>query len=81
MQLTFAEGSIEIVIDRVIVKADTSVACRLADSVETALKMAQERVGALTKDEQVRVYSEQLEISPRAGTAHVPRPLQYNRTR
>jgi excinuclease ABC subunit A len=74
--------TIEIVIDRVIVKADTSVARRLADSVETALKMTKGLVGVLTEDEQVRMYSEQLaciqcevsysEIAPRVFSFNSP---------
>ncbi len=74
--------TIEIVIDRVIVKADTSVARRLADSVETALKMTKGLVGVLTEDEQVRLFSEQLaciqcgvsysEIAPRVFSFNSP---------
>ena len=74
--------TIEIVIDRVIVKADTSVARRLAESVETALKMTKGLVGVLTADEQVRLYSEQLacidcgvsysEIAPRVFSFNSP---------
>ncbi|MEX2490199.1 MAG: excinuclease ABC subunit UvrA [Nitrospirales bacterium] len=74
--------TIEIVIDRVIVKADTTVARRLADSVETALKMTKGLVGVLTEDEQVRMYSEQLaciqcevsysEIAPRVFSFNSP---------
>jgi len=47
--------TIEIVIDRVVVKHDTSVARRLADSVETALKMTQGLVGALTEEEHTQL--------------------------
>jgi len=74
--------TIEIVIDRVIVKAETTVARRLADSVETALKMTKGLVGVLTEDEQVRLYSEQLaciqcavsysEIAPRVFSFNSP---------
>ncbi|PJA78130.1 MAG: ABC-ATPase UvrA, partial [Nitrospirae bacterium CG_4_9_14_3_um_filter_51_5] len=74
--------TIEIVIDRLIVKAETGVARRLADSVETALKMAQGLVGVLTEEDQVRVYSEHLaciqcgvsysEISPRIFSFNSP---------
>ncbi len=74
--------TIEIVIDRVIVKAETSVARRLAESVETALKMTKGLVGVLTEDEQVRIYSEQLacidcgvsysEIAPRVFSFNSP---------
>ena len=74
--------TIEIVIDRVIVKADRSAARRLAESVETALKMTKGLVGVLTEDEQVRMYSEQLacidcgvsysEITPRVFSFNSP---------
>jgi len=74
--------TIEIVIDRLIVKSEIGVARRLADSVETALKMAQGLVGVLTEDAQVRVYSEHLaciqcgisysEISPRIFSFNSP---------
>ncbi len=74
--------TIEIVIDRVIVKAETGVARRLADSVETALKMTKGLVGVLTEDAQVRMYSEQLaciqcgisysEIAPRIFSFNSP---------
>jgi excinuclease ABC subunit A len=74
--------TIEIVIDRLIVKSEAGVARRLADSVETALKMAQGLVGLLTEDNQVRVYSEHLaciqcgvsysEISPRIFSFNSP---------
>lgn len=74
--------TIEIVIDRLIVKSETGVARRLADSIETALKMAQGLVGVLTEDDQVRVYSEHLaciqcgvsysEISPRIFSFNSP---------
>lgn len=74
--------TIEIVIDRLIVKSETGVSRRLADSVETALKMAHGLVGVLTEDDQVRVYSEHLaciqcgvsysEISPRIFSFNSP---------
>ncbi len=74
--------TIEIVVDRVVVKAETNVARRLADSVETALKMTQGLVAVLTEDEQVRIFSEQLaciqcgvsysEITPRVFSFNSP---------
>ncbi len=74
--------TIEIVIDRIIVKTDTNVARRLAESVETALKMTKGLVGVLTEDDQVRMYSEQLaciqcgvsypEIAPRVFSFNSP---------
>jgi len=72
--------TIEIVVDRLIVKTDTSVARRLADSVETALKMAQGLVGVLTEDEHVRIYSEQLACIP-CGVSYseiAPRVFSFN---
>ncbi|MDT3775951.1 excinuclease ABC subunit UvrA [Nitrospira sp. MA-1] len=74
--------TIEIVIDRLIVKSEPGVSRRLADSVETALKLAHGLVGVLTEDDQVRVYSEHLaciqcgvsysEISPRIFSFNSP---------
>ena len=74
--------TIEIVVDRVVVKAETNVARRLADSVETALKMTQGLMAVLTEDEQVRIFSEQLaciqcgvsysEITPRVFSFNSP---------
>ena len=74
--------TIEIVIDRLIVKSDTGTARRLADSVETALKMAQGLIGVMTEDEQVRIYSEHLaclecgvsysEVAPRVFSFNSP---------
>ncbi|MEE8125188.1 MAG: excinuclease ABC subunit UvrA [Nitrospirales bacterium] len=74
--------TIEIVIDRLIVKSDTGAARRLADSVETALKMAQGLIGVMTEDEQVRIYSEHLaclecgvsysEVAPRVFSFNSP---------
>ncbi|GJL67941.1 MAG: UvrABC system protein A [Nitrospirales bacterium] len=74
--------TIEIVIDRLIVKSETGVSRRLADSVETALKLAHGLVGVLTEDDQVHVYSEHLaciqcgvsysEISPRIFSFNSP---------
>ena len=74
--------TIEIIIDRLIVKAETGIARRLAESVETTLKMTQGLVGVLTEDQQVRLYSEQLaciqcgvsysEITPRVFSFNSP---------
>jgi len=72
--------TIEIVVDRLIVKTDTSLARRLTDSVETALKMAQGLVGVLTEDEHVRIYSEQLACIP-CGVSYseiAPRVFSFN---
>ncbi len=75
--------TIEIVVDRVIIKTETSVARRLADSVETALKMSHGLVAVLSsEDEQPRIFSEQLaciqcglsysEIAPRIFSFNSP---------
>ncbi len=74
--------TIEIVIDRLVVKNDSVMARRLADSVEMALNMAQGLVGILTEDGRVRVLSERLacidcgvsypEISPRIFSFNSP---------
>ncbi|MDX1412372.1 MAG: ABC-ATPase UvrA, partial [Nitrospirales bacterium] len=52
--------TIEIVIDRLIMKSDEACSRRLADSVEMALKLANGLVGILTEDRQVSLYSEHL---------------------
>lgn len=52
--------TIEIVVDRIIVKEDEGIARRLADSVETALQLTGGIVGVLTEDKQVTLYSEKL---------------------
>jgi excinuclease ABC subunit A len=74
--------TIEIVIDRIMVKAEPNLARRLADSVETALKMTQGLLGVLTEDGQVRIYSERLaciqcgvsysELAPRVFSFNSP---------
>ncbi len=74
--------TIEIVIDRLIMKSDEAFSRRLADSVEMALKLANGLVGILTEDRQVSLYSEHLaciqcgvsypEITPRIFSFNSP---------
>ena len=52
--------TIEIVVDRLVMKDEESLQRRLADSVETALKLTQGLVGVLTDENTVTLYSEQL---------------------
>lgn len=74
--------SIEIVIDRLIMKNDEALARRLADSVEMALKWANGLMGILTEDNHVSLYSEHLaciqcgvsypEVTPRIFSFNSP---------
>lgn len=52
--------TIEIIVDRLIMKDEESLRRRLADSVETALKLTQGLVGILTEKHGVVLYSERL---------------------
>ncbi len=74
--------TIEIVVDRLVMKAEESLQRRLADSVETALKLTQGLVGVLTDEDTVTLYSEQLacitcgvsypELAPRVFSFNSP---------
>ncbi len=74
--------TIEIVVDRIICNADPSLSRRVADSVETALKMAGGLVSVLTEDDEVKLFSEHSaciqcgvsysEISPRVFSFNSP---------
>ena len=74
--------TIEIVVDRLVMKDEESLQRRLADSVETALKLTQGLVGVLTDDDAVALYSEQLacitcgvsypELAPRVFSFNSP---------
>ena len=74
--------TIEIVVDRLVMKDEESLRRRLADSVETALKLAQGLVGVLTDTNAVTLYSEQLacitcgvsypELAPRVFSFNSP---------
>ena len=74
--------TIEIIVDRLIMKDEESLRRRLADSVETALKLTQGLVGILTEEHGVVLYSERLgcincgvsypEMSPRVFSFNSP---------
>ena len=74
--------TIEIIVDRLIMKDAESLRRRLADSVETALRLAQGLVGILTDQDVVTIYSEKLacincglsypEITPRVFSFNSP---------
>ena len=74
--------TIEIIVDRLVMKDEESLRRRLADSVETALKLTQGLVGVLTDDGAVALYSEKLacitcgvsypEITPRVFSFNSP---------
>jgi len=72
--------TIEIVIDRLVMKPGDALARRLADSVETALKLAGGLVGVLTEDGKTLLYSEQLACI-RCGVSYpeiTPRIFSFN---
>jgi excinuclease ABC subunit A len=72
--------TIEIVIDRLIMKPGDALARRLADSVETALKLAGGLVGVLTEEGKTLLYSEQLACI-RCGVSYpeiTPRIFSFN---
>ena len=74
--------TIEIVVDRLVMKDEESLQRRLADSVETALKLTQGLVGVLGATDEVTLYSEQLacitcgvsypELAPRVFSFNSP---------
>ncbi|MYF24671.1 MAG: excinuclease ABC subunit A [Nitrospira sp. SB0678_bin_10] len=74
--------TIEIVVDRLVMKDEESLERRLADSVETALKLTQGLVGVLGETDEVTLYSEQLacitcgvsypELAPRVFSFNSP---------
>jgi len=74
--------TIEIVIDRLVMKPGEALTRRLADSVETSLKLAGGLVGVLTDNGKVSLYSEKLaciscgvsypEITPRVFSFNSP---------
>jgi excinuclease ABC subunit A len=74
--------TIEIVVDRLVMKAGDALMRRLADSVETSLKLAGGLVGVLRDDGRVQLYSEKLacikcgvsypEITPRVFSFNSP---------
>jgi len=52
--------TIEIIVDRLVMKAGEALMRRMADSVETAAKLAGGLVGVLTDDGKTRLYSDKL---------------------
>src|SRR5215475_6665906 len=74
--------TIEIVVDRLVMKAGEALMRRLADSVETSLKLTGGLVGVLREDERLHLYSEKLacikcgvsypEITPRVFSFNSP---------
>ncbi|MDQ6733851.1 MAG: ABC-ATPase UvrA, partial [Nitrospirota bacterium] len=72
--------TIEIIVDRLVMKTGEALSRRLADSVETALKLTNGLVGVLTDGEPVRLYSEQLACI-RCGVSYpeiTPRVFSFN---
>lgn len=72
--------TIEIVVDRLIMKTDEALTRRLADSVETALKLTDGLVGVLTGDDDMVLYSEKLACI-RCGVSYpeiTPRIFSFN---
>jgi excinuclease ABC subunit A len=72
--------TIEIVIDRLVMKAGDALVRRLADSVETALKLTGGLVGVITEDGRTLLYSEKLACI-RCGISYpeiTPRIFSFN---
>jgi excinuclease ABC subunit A len=72
--------TIEIVVDRLVMKQGEAMARRLADSVETSLKLAGGLVGVLTDNGNVSLYSEKLACI-RCGVSYpeiTPRVFSFN---
>jgi excinuclease ABC subunit A len=72
--------SIEIVVDRLVMKQGEAMARRLADSVETSLKLAGGLVGVLTDSGHISLYSEKLACI-RCGVSYpelTPRVFSFN---
>ena len=72
--------TIEIVVDRLVMKPGEALTRRLADSVETSLKLAGGLVGVLTDNGKVSLYSEKLACI-RCGVSYpeiTPRVFSFN---
>ncbi|HEV8329025.1 MAG TPA: excinuclease ABC subunit UvrA [Nitrospiraceae bacterium] len=72
--------TIEIVVDRLVMKPGEALTRRLADSVETSLKLAGGLVGVLTDNGKVALYSEKLACI-RCGVSYpeiTPRVFSFN---
>jgi excinuclease ABC subunit A len=72
--------TIEIIVDRLVMKPGDALMRRLADSVETSLKLAGGLVGVLTEDDKTLLYSENLACI-RCGISYpevTPRIFSFN---
>jgi excinuclease ABC subunit A len=72
--------TIEIVVDRLVMKPGDALARRLADSVETSLKLAEGLVGVLTEDNRALLFSEKMACI-RCGVSYpeiTPRIFSFN---
>src|SRR4026209_1055076 len=77
---TQTKHTIEIVVDRLVMKQGEAMARRLADSVETSLKLAGGLVGVLTDSGNMSLYSEKLACI-RCGVSYpeiTPRVFSFN---
>jgi len=72
--------TIEVIVDRLVMKPGGPLTKRLADSVETSLKLADGLVGVLTDDDRTTLYSEKLACI-RCGVSYpeiTPRVFSFN---
>ncbi len=72
--------TIEIIVDRLVMKAGDALARRLADSIETSLRLSSGLVGVLMEDGTSRLYSEKLACI-RCGVSYpeiTPRIFSFN---
>ena len=72
--------TIEIIVDRLVMKSGDALMRRLADSVETSVKLTGGLVGVLTEDGKTRLYSDRLACI-RCGVSYpevTPRVFSFN---
>ncbi len=72
--------TIEIIVDRLVMKSGDALMRRLADSVETSVKLTGGLVGVLTEDGQTKLYSDRLACI-RCGVSYpevTPRVFSFN---
>lgn len=72
--------TIEIIVDRLVMKSGDAIMRRLADSVETSVKLTGGLVGVLTEDGHTRLYSDRLACI-RCGVSYpevTPRVFSFN---
>jgi excinuclease ABC subunit A len=72
--------TIEVVVDRLVIKHDQAMARRMADSVESALKLTHGLIGVLDQQDQVTLYSDTLACI-RCGISYpeiTPRVFSFN---